>query len=155
MRCTATVLLAFKGKEFSSSAMISFVTSLLPTSYLTGWWALNMNLLCRLLQGETRSRFDFTCVCETMKWHVTYRAYWRVWNLCARLPSQSAPSLSVCLSSSLLIHPILLPWEIFFFLRWHHGYTYSITWAMTDTSNHALSEVMGNMSWFLSIFTLH
>ncbi|XP_019746728.1 transmembrane protein 82 isoform X2 [Hippocampus comes] len=51
MRCTATVLLAFKGKEFSSSAMISFVTSLLPTSYLTGWWALNMNLLCRLLQG--------------------------------------------------------------------------------------------------------
>ncbi|XP_061669125.1 transmembrane protein 82 isoform X2 [Syngnathoides biaculeatus] len=31
--------------------MLFFLTSLLPTSYLTGWWALNITLLCRLLQG--------------------------------------------------------------------------------------------------------
>ncbi|XP_061128347.1 transmembrane protein 82 isoform X2 [Syngnathus typhle] len=31
--------------------MIWFITSLLPTSYLTGWWTLNVNLLCHLLQG--------------------------------------------------------------------------------------------------------
>ncbi|XP_049609020.1 transmembrane protein 82 isoform X2 [Syngnathus scovelli] len=31
--------------------MIWFITSLLPTSYLTSWWTLNVNLLCHLLQG--------------------------------------------------------------------------------------------------------
>ncbi|XP_077425823.1 transmembrane protein 82 [Vanacampus margaritifer] len=31
--------------------MISFILSLLPTSYLTKWLALNVDLLCRLLQG--------------------------------------------------------------------------------------------------------
>ncbi|XP_061760768.1 transmembrane protein 82 [Nerophis ophidion] len=31
--------------------MFSFLASLLPTSYLTGWWTLNVNLLCSLLQG--------------------------------------------------------------------------------------------------------
>lgn len=78
--------------------MLSFFTSLLPTSFLPGWLSLEMNPLDCVLQGELfTSLFPVVSTWAVPTWiwpnsrvSLACRADWSVWDLCALLLDESA-----------------------------------------------------------------